>query len=76
MACIELNTQERDQEKFAKKSQIWTLISLFRRVLHVDRSRHASKLSHHLAKDIGLSSAELARLQHKWPAEHTHHPRG
>jgi len=30
----------------------------------------------HLHRDIGLSSADQARLDHQWPSQTVHHPRG
>ena len=33
-------------------------------------------LGNHLARDIGLTEADLEWSRHKLPSQHTHHPRG
>lgn len=37
---------------------------------------HVRRLNTRLARDIGLSDAELERHHFKWPSQSTHHPRG
>lgn len=41
------------------------------------RNAHAlpKSLSDHLARDIGVTQAELDRLRHVWPSETQNHPR-
>ncbi len=39
------------------------------------RPRSSPAISRHLARDIGLSPAELERLQFRWPSELVQHPR-
>jgi hypothetical protein len=55
------------------------MIRLFRRVFlwrNACRHPHVRDLKPHLARDIGLDPADMARLTHRHPSQTTHHPRG
>ncbi|WP_299408013.1 hypothetical protein [uncultured Roseobacter sp.] len=54
--------------------------SLWRQILNILRPRHyiphARDLSDHMARDIGLSPAEMERHRLTLPSQSTFHPRG
>ncbi len=75
MASIDADTPRRRQPTCAKNTWTRKICTAFRRAWQV---RHHPKMPHmnaHIARDIGISDYELARRQHQWPSETTHHPR-
>ena len=76
MAFENADAPGRSQEFCAKKAWIAPLL---RRLLHHWRQRKHPKvptMNAHIARDIGLSEHEQARLNHQWPSQTMHHPRG
>lgn len=37
---------------------------------------HIRSINAHIARDIGISAAQQAQLNHRHPSQHTHHPYG
>ena len=76
MANIEENAPRRAGISFAKIRQ--ALAALKSMILAPSRRSPPTLegISDHLARDIGLSPADLEELRHEWPSQTTHHPRG
>lgn len=73
MRDITNNTPARDQDTCVKKtfmSRLWIgIMKKWRARGHP----HIKDISPRLARDAGLSSAEVAQHQHIWPSEGTDH---
>lgn len=76
MACTELNTQVRAQEKIVKKPHRFHLIKWMLRLYQLQKIPHIRTVTARQAHDIGIGPAELERHQHRLPSQHSHHPRG
>ena len=76
MAVIEESAHLRDRTNLAKIGQV-IAAGWARLTAHARPAPPTLKgVSDHLARDIGLSAAELEALRHEWPSETQHHPRG
>lgn len=61
---------------FANMLQKFAWNVLFKWLRPRPKGLHVRRLDAHLARDIGLSRAELERHQLELPSQTTHHPRG
>ena len=75
MACIDAPAPLRDQKSCAKKAWIirtWQAIKA--RWLARNHPKVPAR-NPHIARDIGLSAGQEARLNHQWPSQTNVHPR-
>lgn len=68
-------TRLRDCPYSAFRSQKLWMQNLIRRVYPRRKDLHIRRLNAHLARDAGLSDADLERYKFKLPSQTTHHPR-
>lgn len=76
MALIEKNAQLRDRSLFVQMLGIRGRFRQFWRSLWARSHPHIGDLPPRMARDAGLSDADLAAHQHRLPSQHMHHPRG
>ncbi|MCV3271792.1 hypothetical protein [Roseobacter sinensis] len=69
-------TRSRESQTFASKSQKNLLWEWLRWLKPAPKNPDLSRISDHLARDIGLSKAQIERYRLKLPSETTYHPRG
>ena len=76
MAIAEENAPRRAWVGFAKIRQAFRALLCRFRAQARPQPPGLKGLSDHLARDIGLTAADLEEMRHKWPSETMHHPRG
>lgn len=67
--------QQPTDQACAKETWIKRGLSALRQKWKHRKHPGLGQINSHLARDIGLSDADLARAQHKWPSQTTHPPR-
>jgi len=72
---ILVNAHQRAQQTCAKSTPTSAVSAFLRNLLPRPKSEHVKHLSNHLARDIGLSLAQMQVHRHVWPSESTNHPR-
>lgn len=75
MANLDANAPRRTRDTCAKITLIGRIRHRLRLIWQRRNHPDVPYMNSHLARDIGLSDIELARRQHQWPSETTHHPR-
>ncbi|MDW3183248.1 MAG: hypothetical protein R8F89_14800 [Roseobacter sp.] len=69
-------SRSRAESGFATMFEKITLTRLVRWLRPRPKGLHIGDISDHLARDIGLSKADLERLRLTLPSQTDHHPRG
>ncbi|MEL6452934.1 MAG: hypothetical protein AAFQ19_16900 [Pseudomonadota bacterium] len=66
--------------QLTRSNALLRALSACAKLFHLPRRRPARPgpslppLSPHIARDIGLSPSDEARLRHRWPSQSTQHP--
>ena len=75
MALIDHIALRRAPDNCAQNSLIQLLLTRAKRCWRQRNQPGIGKLNSHLARDVGLDAADLARHQHQWPSQTHVHPR-
>ena len=76
MHCADETEFHRPSATCAKTSAVRRWLGRVSRLWTSRRHPHVRTLDDRALRDIGLRESERARLRHRHPSQHSHHPRG
>jgi hypothetical protein len=75
MSLMRKNMHSHGRKTCAKKPTIRALLQGMRNWVRPPNHPHIRDIDPRRARDIGLSEGDMAQHWHRYPSQHTHHPR-